>query len=109
MTKAQFNQLLETINGIKAEVSELRSEVDALKVAQKPSKKSTTSKTVSGKKSTPKKTASSKVTKTGKEFDYAVYEKTAKKLKVWNSAKSKVNKVDREKVYAEMRKNGYAV
>lgn len=106
MTTKQFNEIMKSINSIKADVSELRSEVDALKVAQKSSKKSTTSKTVSDKKSTPKKTASSKV---GKEFDYAVYEKTAKKLKVWNAKAGKVNKVDREKVYAEMRKMGYDV
>lgn len=107
MTTKQFNQLMGTINDIKAEVAELRSEVDALK--GKSSKKTSSSKTVSTSKSAPKKTASSKVTKTGKEFDRAVYEKTAKKLKVWNKAKGKVNKVDREKVYAEMRKMGYDV
>lgn len=106
MTTKQFNEIMKSINSIKADVSELRSEVDALKVAQKSSKKSTTSKTVSDKKSTPKKTASSKG---GKEFDRAVYEKTAKKLKVWRSDLGKVNKVDREKVYAEMRKMGYDV
>lgn len=56
----------------------------------------------------PKKSTTSKKTG-GKEFDRAVYEKTAKKLKVWNKDKGKVNKDDREKVYAEMRKMGYAV
>ena len=58
MSKKEFNELMGAINSIKAEVAELRSEVDTLKSS---SKKSSTSKTVSGKKSTPKKTASSKV------------------------------------------------
>lgn len=98
MTKKQYNELLTAINTINSRVDNLTLEIENLKCQ----------KTVSTKKSSKKSTTSKKATE-GKEFDRAVYEKTAKKLKVWNKAKGKVNKDDREKVYAEMRKMGYAV
>ena len=110
MSKKEFNELMGAINSIKAEVAELRSEVDTLKSS---SKKSSTSKTVSGKKSTPKKTASSKVAQNGGKvykadrpavyaalgwtkkngefkanykFDRAKYEAQAKAMGLWHEA-----------------------